>query len=273
MGVPPPESYPYEQPLIQDKWVKNFPGSKTAYTLVRRKHFPGANWEVTKKGQAYFAYNRDEYLPKVHYLIYKTDWQKNISPPPGEDWILPLDYDPNKNMLSDFPVTVGAIRNQDQHPLTWMFPTVQQQQDEVKAAVRKMLQNPEQYSNGRYTTIDIDGVNFTQLGLESDITYIWDERRDIQVQIRRTNIYDFEKPTTEIILDRPLRDFALPNHYSFRPFDLHPESFEYFEHGCAVQMIKTAFTTKYVSGAQKRKPKEREDKQGPEQGNKGEDKQ
>ena len=230
----------------------NFPGSKTKKTLVRTKNEYTGNLYITKKGEAYFKYNRDEYLPKVHYLIYKEDYQRIISSPPGEDWILPLDYDPAKNMMADFPVTVGILRDGQLE-----VADDNRRHNEVKAAVRKMLQNPEEYSDGRYTTIYINGVNYTQLGLESDIKYIWNETRDIQVQIRRTNIYDFEKPTTEIILDRPLRDFALPNHYSFRPFDLHPESFEYFEHGCAVQMIKTSFTTKYISGAQKKKTKRR----------------
>ncbi len=67
--------------------------------LVRRQNKLDGSWSITKKGEAYFAYNRDEYLAEVHYLIGKTgkgseneEIQRIIHPDPSEDWILPLDF-------------------------------------------------------------------------------------------------------------------------------------------------------------------------------------
>ena len=34
LGVPAPSIYPYEQGLLNGKWVKNFPGAASAKTLV-----------------------------------------------------------------------------------------------------------------------------------------------------------------------------------------------------------------------------------------------
>ena len=56
MGVPAPSIYPYEQGLMNGKWVKNFPGAASAKTLV-----VGRGGRPTPKGEAYFKYNRDEY--------------------------------------------------------------------------------------------------------------------------------------------------------------------------------------------------------------------
>ena len=59
MGVPAPSIYPYEQGLMNGKWVKNFPGAASAKTLV-----VGRGGRPTPKGEAYFKYNRDEYHAK-----------------------------------------------------------------------------------------------------------------------------------------------------------------------------------------------------------------
>ena len=56
MGVAAPTIYPYEQGLINGKWVKNFPGAASAKTLV-----VGRGGKPTAKGENYFKYNRDEY--------------------------------------------------------------------------------------------------------------------------------------------------------------------------------------------------------------------
>ena len=56
LGVPAPSIYPYEQGLMNGKWVKNFPGAASAKTLV-----VGRGGKPTAKGENYFKYNRDEY--------------------------------------------------------------------------------------------------------------------------------------------------------------------------------------------------------------------
>ena len=56
LGVPAPSIYPYEQGLMNGKWVKNFTGAASAKTLV-----VGRGGKPTAKGENYFKYNRDEY--------------------------------------------------------------------------------------------------------------------------------------------------------------------------------------------------------------------
>ena len=90
------------------------------------------------------------------------------------------------------------------------------------------------------------GVTYHVLGYESDRTFYWDESRQIQIDQRRTNFYDDRPPTTEVILGRPLQSWALPDGM-WRPFDLHPDTFKEFDHGCAVQMLYKSFT-KRASG-------------------------
>ena len=53
---------------------------------------------------------------------------------------------------------------------------------------------------------------------------------------QRVDFYDDRPPTTETILGRPLRNFALPDGMH-RSWDLHPDTFKSFDHGCAVQMF------------------------------------
>ena len=67
LGMAFPSIYPYDQPLINGKWVKGFDGK-----LVRR--FLSGEWVVTPKGANYFKYNQDEW--RVEYLVrraYKPD--------------------------------------------------------------------------------------------------------------------------------------------------------------------------------------------------------
>ena len=66
LGIDPPRLYAYEQPLIDDKWVLGFSGRKV---LVRRR-VNGA-WTVTKEGENYFRFNRDEFLLEVPYVVLK----------------------------------------------------------------------------------------------------------------------------------------------------------------------------------------------------------
>jgi starvation-inducible outer membrane lipoprotein len=84
--------------------------------------------------------------------------------------------------------------------------------------------------------VTINDTDYHQLGVESGIIYLWDVNRPLRVDQQRTNFWDDSPPTTETILGRPLRDWALPDG-AWRPFDLHPDTFSQWDHGCAVQMI------------------------------------
>ena len=65
MGVAPPTTSAYEQPLIDGKWAIDREGKRQA---VRR--MVNGVWQVTKKGEAYFRYNQDTfevlYLSLIH---------------------------------------------------------------------------------------------------------------------------------------------------------------------------------------------------------------
>ena len=57
LGVTPPSVYPYEQGLVNGKWIVGFDGKKH---LVQRMTSDG-KWATTKKGLDYFRYNKDTY--------------------------------------------------------------------------------------------------------------------------------------------------------------------------------------------------------------------
>jgi len=79
LGIAPPSIYPYEQPLINSKWVQGFDNKKH---LVRR--WASNEWKVTAKGANYFRYNHD---------IYHVDVPVKIAFPPrknNEAWRIPL---------------------------------------------------------------------------------------------------------------------------------------------------------------------------------------
>ena len=57
LGTPPPSVYPYEQQLVNGKWVIGYDGKKH---LVRRMNADG-QWQTTSKGADYFKHNKDTY--------------------------------------------------------------------------------------------------------------------------------------------------------------------------------------------------------------------
>ena len=73
LGIPPPAVYPYEQGLVNGKWIVGFDGKKH---LVQRQTSDG-KWATTKKGLDYFRYNRDEY--EVEFPIRIACPEKSVS--------------------------------------------------------------------------------------------------------------------------------------------------------------------------------------------------
>ena len=63
LGIEVPAIFPYEQGLLNGKWVVGFDGRKK---LVRRMGADGS-WKVAPMGANYFKYNRDEY--KVDFPV------------------------------------------------------------------------------------------------------------------------------------------------------------------------------------------------------------
>jgi hypothetical protein len=98
LGLPVPTLYAYESPLIHDKYVEGFDGSRV---LVRRKNAAGV-WEPTTAGRNYFRYARDEYEVQVPVVALKL----NRSLPP--DHVLPAWWGRYATLPDAF--TVGYLR-------------------------------------------------------------------------------------------------------------------------------------------------------------------
>ena len=70
--------------------------------------------------------------------------------------------------------------------------------------------------------------------------WVYDPERPIRVNRVRENIYDRSNPSTDEILERPLRKFFVVPDDCYRPWDLHPRSFV-DDSKCAVSMLHTCF--------------------------------
>ena len=69
---------------------------------------------------------------------------------------------------------------------------------------------------------------------------VYDPTRPIRVNRVRQNMYDRSNPSTDEILQRPLRQFWVVPDNCYRPWDLHPRSFV-DDSKCAVSMLHTCF--------------------------------
>ena len=66
VGTEPPLLYDYDQELEHGKFVKTYKGGKLLVRRWKRELNEGrGGWEVSKKGEDYFRYNRDEYVVDV----------------------------------------------------------------------------------------------------------------------------------------------------------------------------------------------------------------
>ena len=245
LGIEPPKRFAYEQPLLNDKWVVAFDGSRVKV----RERMADGSWRITKAGMPYFKYNRTEFLPSIPYLVAKNLLSDGNG---GYDGTVALDSrDAHMSKIfqpRDFqdvglpdPATVGRVRAMRVGRLP-LHASDAEQLAEAREAVLAQLRALDR--------VRINGTEYVLLGIASDVWHVWDESRPLKVDQQRTNFWDDRPPTTETILGRPLRDWALPDG-AWRPFDLHPDTFESFQHGCAVQMIHRCFS-KSLSGSQKK---------------------
>jgi len=256
-GIEAPSLYNYDQPLLNDTHVMAYDGSRIK---VRERTADG--WRITPKGLGYFRFNPTEYLANVPFL--KVETGRIIRPlaSVANEWYLPLlDWfspEVSKRQLEPIPTTVSKVREARDRGRR-LAATPAQQLAEVREAVLAMLRDPSSVSDvqeHRYRRIQINGAWYTELGQESTIAYLWDETRPLVIDQRRTQFYDDRKPTTETILGRPLRRWALPDGM-WRPFDLHPDTFEVYDHGCCVQMLYKSFTRRPNGSEQRKGIKER----------------
>ena len=106
----------------------------------------------------------------------------------------------------------------------------QQKQEVIESTIRTLNKLPR--VNGD------DGVQYAVLIIESESALLWDESRGIIVHEQRVDFYDDRPPTTETILGRPLRNFAIPDGF-YRSWDLHPDTFKSFDHTSVVKRFKS----------------------------------
>jgi hypothetical protein len=263
LGIDPPRLYAYEQPLIDDKWVMGFSGREI---LVRRR-VNGA-WTITKEGENYFRFNRDEFLLEVPYVVLiPFERDEDEEPPyPEREGVTnitatehqPRDatqrarmYTPLDTSREDDPMSgiegimrVGKVRQSRERgrPLA---ATIEAQEEELKAAATTLLRENTTIFN-RET-----GNVWQEVVFRYDRYWVWDETRPFRISARRTNVYDEDPPTTEVILKRPLASRAVPDGF-FRPWELHEDVFKNADHICVVQMLHSCHV-KRPSGADQRK--------------------
>ena len=239
--VPAPTIYRYEQPLIEETHVRAWDGRQIRVRTKNRDN----TWTITAAGRNYFRYNRTEFIvgvpvlmaeQKVDYYgepIYKIKrptlqrdidtWYKTIK----DDWV-----EPARKIV----ITAGSVRQATRgliRPRN-LEASPEQQKQEVVESVRVVLDDRPQIDGD-------DGVHYRLVYIESNILWLWDESRDFKVHHQRINFYDDQPPSTETFLERPLRSFAIPDGM-YRSWDLHPDSFKTFEHGCVVQMLYKSLT-------------------------------
>ena len=71
--------------------------------------------------------------------------------------------------------------------------------------------------------------------------YVYDPTRPVMVTIGRTHVYDRSNPSSDELLERPLRNFFVVPDGCYRPWDIHPLAM--VKNGrCAVTMLHECFT-------------------------------
>ena len=215
LDIEPPMIYDYDQPLINETHALDRFGNEIR---VRQRKADGT-WKITSAGKAYFKFNRTEYMPNIPVLTYDPLEQKIV-----------------KKYIPWEEYTVGRLRSNGHVAGDDI------QLSEVRRAVEKELKE--------FTMRKVQGRRYHVLREQSDSMLLWDEEREITIDQRR-NFWDRERATTEVLLGRPLQSWVLPDGM-WRPFEMHPDTFNEHDHGCAVQMLYKSFVSR-PSGADQRK--------------------
>ena len=243
-NVPAPTLYRYEQPLINETHVKRFDGSDIK---VRNWNKTEGNWAITAARRNYFKYNRSEFIVDIPYVraaqidadvhrIKRPSYRRDL-----DTWYKPLiDYDIGDPGMP-MPVTTGSVRQATRGSMRPrnLQASPEQQKQEVIESAKKILEK-------RPRVMGDDGIVYVKILEESESVVLWDQTRELIVHEQRVNFWDDQPPSTETILGRPLRNFAIPDGM-YRSWELHPDTFKSFNHGCVVQMLLKSLT-KQASG-------------------------
>ncbi len=241
-GTDPPLLYDYDQILVEDKFVNTYKGGKLLVRRWRRQLNEGrGGWEVTKKGEEYFRYNRDEYVVDVpcrrvvehqgrlrltQELLYTPiAAMKHVRRGEGGGIIPPGPDDP-----------IVLPRITVQHRLA----TEQEKRAYLKEGVlQKIREN---------TTVIVEGREYHVVMYESDTWLVYDEDRedDWRITAQHVSFREDGRPTVETILNRPLHGATMIPLGTPYPWDLHEKCME--DTGtCLVDMIH-ACAIKRTSG-------------------------
>ena len=148
--------YPYEQGLVNGKWIVGFDGKKH---LVQRMT-SGGKWATTKKGLDYFRYNCDEYEVKFPIRIAhperfskkKSSLTKLFTEKDGEVWRI-AKVDPNLDYstgdIDDKAWKVGAIKGPVPNSRMSLLATDKEKEDHARKQGAQWLQH-----RGEITGVD-----------------------------------------------------------------------------------------------------------------------
>jgi len=244
LGIDKPPNYDYAQELLDDAFVLDRQGKRVT---VRRRAADGVAWVITKAGEAYFKFNRTEFKPRIPFLIAKPLTVDRQSVPRlvlvmnhpdsahGEpvEIVRPARAENYMGLPNFDTFTVGRVRQarEGRRPL---LANRDEQEAEMREAALAFIQTQPRL-------VDLYGVEYRVIGQASSIWYVYDVDRPILIDSSTVNYWNAGRTDAEVVLSRPLRDFAIPGGF-WRPFDLHPDSFYNYSHGCAVQMLHKSIT-------------------------------
>ena len=201
LGEEPPLLYPYEQQLDQNQWVWGYNGKKVHV----RKWVNGA-WQVTKKGENYFRYNKNEYVVQVPVRRI-VSVRRN-----GQDmYVLARGH----NQRSHFPVATmkHVARGLNGMPVAPAFdaPLVL-----PRMTVQLRLASDQERLTylregilakiGENASVEVEELGVGHVvGYESQEIWAYDPDGEWRIATQRTNFREDGRPTIEVILNRPLR--------------------------------------------------------------------
>ena len=121
------------------------------------------------------------------------------------------------------------------------------QEDEIRDAIIQLLTNPDDTPPDLLVNVPVDDLyvihdtGYTQIGLESGCTLLWDTTRPIHIEIRGA-LFQSGQPHTERILNRFMNSQPCSIDAICQPWNLHPDSFVNQPHNCSVNAIYKSYT-------------------------------
>ena len=171
-GVDPPQAFPYEQGVINGKWVVGFDRKKH---LVRRMTADGS-WAVTAKGLHYFRYARSSYTVEIPTLE-AYPGRRRESPEGGQETTWRISSTAGYTEVPDQQWTVGHLRAATQPTPRKQAPLLADPAQRERHAKDAALA----WVRARPTITGTSGQNYHTVLFDSPLLLVWDESRPILV--------------------------------------------------------------------------------------------